>query len=189
MRVYTFYLVALMLLFVTQNQAQIIVTKNSGDTIHVEGFRNLGKKIELIQKDKNTKIPLVEIKSIVKPNVIYIPTTIGKKKQLLTILSYDEKRVLGLSTKIITRNRGGFEIKLEAFQLDVIENNQSIAQLKFTDGIREEDISKRAEIVPFITANFKDCQPILEHLKLFDQGENQSIILQFFKNPTTIKCE
>lgn len=173
--------------------AQQYAVKKDGSKIPLYSFHvnESKKRLDYKVNSLENNIAFADIDSIVNDKKVLKRFDLSKKPRLLYVIASSKGKTLATANHAVSRYRGGFESTIKQYEVLLIENGKVVESVKCTASKSKEEADNRAEVFRIASANFMDCNPLMERLALLEGPEDSDnlILLNYLDNPERLHCK
>lgn len=166
-------------------------TKIEAETIHVEPGN---KRIVYFLKDnkKEMRVKFTELKQALWNGLVFKTFTIEGKDKGFYVIAESGGKTLVSSKRTRIKSRGGFESTYNHYEVAVLQQNNAIESLSFTDENSDKKAAERSKVIPLIQTHFGQCPKLTEKVSAFESPASDTkntTILVLLNDPVFVQCE
>lgn len=176
--------------------AQNLIEKKDGtkiepETIHVEPGN---KRIVYFLKDskKEMRVKFSDLKQALWNGLVFKTFAIQGKDKGFYIIAESNGKTLVSTKRTRIKSRGGFESTYNHYEVAVLQQNNVLESLSFTDENTDKKATERSKVIPMVKAHFGQCAKLTEKMAAFESPASDTkntTILVLLNDPVLVKCE
>lgn len=138
------------------------------------------------------RVKFSDLKQALWNGLVFKTYVIDGKDKGFYVIAESGGKTLVSSKRTRIKSRGGFESTYNHYEVAVLQQNNVVESLSFTDENTDKKSTERSKVIPMARTHFGQCPKLTEKLSAFESPASDTkhtTILVLLNDPVLVKCE